>query len=57
MVLVVKNLPHVRDGGSIPGAGRAPGGGRGNTLQYSCLRIPWTEEAGRWPSIGSQSQA
>ena len=27
----------VRDGGSIPGSGRSPGGGHGNTLQYSCL--------------------
>ena len=23
--------------GSIPGLGRSPGGGRGNSLQYSCL--------------------
>ena len=23
--------------GSIPGLGRSPGGGQGNTLQYSCL--------------------
>ena len=26
-----------RDMGSIPGSGRSPGGGRGNSLQYSCL--------------------
>ena len=25
------------DAGSIPGSGRAPGGGNGNPLQYSCL--------------------
>ena len=25
---------------SIPGSGRAPGGGRGNSLQYSCLESP-----------------
>ena len=25
------------DAGSIPGSGRAPGEGNGNTLQYSCL--------------------
>ena len=25
------------DLGSIPGQGRSPGGGHGNTLQYSCL--------------------
>ena len=25
------------DLGSIPGLGRSPGGGHGNSLQYSCL--------------------
>ena len=38
---VVKNLPanagHTRDAGSIPGSGRSPGGGNGNSLPYSCL--------------------
>ena len=35
---VVKNLPaNSGDVGSIPGLGRSPGGGNGNTLQYSCL--------------------
>ena len=28
------------DLGSIPGLGRSPGGGRGNSLQYSCLENP-----------------
>jgi len=28
------------DPGSIPGSGRSPGGGHGNTLQYSCLENP-----------------
>ena len=41
MVLVVKNLPantgDIRDMGRIPGLGRFPGGGHGNSLQYSCL--------------------
>ena len=41
VVLVVKNLPanarNVKDVGSIPGSGKAPGGGRGDPLQYSCL--------------------
>ena len=27
------------DLGSIPGLGRSPGGGRGNSLQYSCLFV------------------
>ena len=28
------------DAGSIPGLGRSPGEGNGNTLQYSCLENP-----------------
>ena len=35
------------DPGSIPGLGRSPGKGNGNPLQYSCWKIPWTEEPGR----------
>ena len=38
---MVKNLPanagDIRDAGLIPGSGRPPGGGHGNSLQYSCL--------------------
>ena len=38
--LVVKSLSanagYIRDAGLIPGSGRSPGGGNGNTLQYSC---------------------
>ena len=30
--------------GLIPGSGRSPGEENGNSLQYSCLGIPWTEE-------------
>ena len=41
MALVVKNLPaeagDIRDPGLIPGLGRSPGEGYGNTLQYSSL--------------------
>ena len=51
-VLVVKNLSakagDLRDGGSIPGSGRFPGGGRGNLLQYSCLENPLDRGAQRW---------
>ena len=42
------------DPGSIPGSGRSPGTGNGNPLQYSCLKITWTEEPGGLQSIGSQ---
>ena len=42
--LVIKNPPanagDLRDLGSIPGLGRSPGEGSGNTLQYSCLENP-----------------
>ena len=41
MVLVVKDPPAnaggIRDMGSIPGLERSPGGGHGNSPQYSCL--------------------
>ena len=44
VALVVKNLPanaqDIRDRGSIPGSGRCPGGGHGNSLQYSWLENP-----------------
>ena len=46
---MVKNLPanagDVRDGGSIPGSGRAPGRGHGSALQYSCLENPMDRRA------------
>ena len=35
---VVNNSPaYVGNSGLIPGSGRSPGGGNGNTLQYNCL--------------------
>ena len=50
VALVVKNLPDnagdVRDSGLIPGWGRSPGGGHGNSLQYSCLENPM--DTGAW---------
>ena len=42
-----------RDGVSIPGSETSPGGGNGNPRQYSCWRIPWTEEP-PLQSVGSQ---
>ena len=50
VVLVVKNPPanagDKRDSGLIPGLGRSPGGGHGNSLQYSCLENPM--DRGAW---------
>ena len=47
---MVKNLPanagDVRDLGSFPGPGTSPGGGHGNSLQYSCLENPM--DGGAW---------
>ena len=38
MGTLVKNLPANKgDAGLIPGSGRSPGEGNGNSLQYSCL--------------------
>ena len=42
------------DLGLIPRLGRSPGEGNGNPLQYSCLKIPWTEKPGRLQSMGLQ---
>ena len=36
----------LRDTGSIPESGQAPGGGHGNPLQYSCLENPM--DRGAW---------
>ena len=52
---MVKNPPsNAGDVGSIPGSGRSPKGGNGHPLQYSCLKIPWTEEPGGLQSTKSQ---
>ena len=38
--------PRVTDTGLILRLGRSPGGGHGNTLQYSCLKNPM--DRGAW---------
>ena len=44
----VKNPPaNAGDMGSVPGSGRSPGEGNGNTLQYSCLGHPTDRGAQR----------
>ena len=50
VALMAKNLTanagDFRDMGLIPGSGRCPGGGHGNSLQYSCLENPM--DRGAW---------
>ena len=50
VVLVVKyppaNAGDIRDAGSSPGLGRAPGGGHGSPFLYSCLENPM--DRGAW---------
>ena len=41
------NAGDIKDAGSIPGLGRSPGEGNGNTLQYSCLENPMDRRAWR----------
>ena len=54
MALVVKNpstnAEDIRDRGLIPGSGRSPEGGHGNSLQYSCLEDPM--DRGAWQATG-----
>ena len=58
VALVVKNLAgnagDVRDMDLIPGLGRSPEGGHGNSLSTLSQRIPWTEEPGGLQSTVSQ---
>ena len=54
---MVKNLPaneeDIRDVGSIPGSGRAPGGGATHS-SILAWRLPKTEEPGGLQSLGLQ---
>ena len=55
---MVKNPPanagDAGDVGSIPGLGRSLEEGNGNPLQYSCLKILWTEDSGGLQPMGSK---
>ena len=52
---MVKNPPaNAGDTGSIPGLGRSPREGNGNSLQYSCLENPMTEELNELQPMGLQ---
>ena len=57
-MLVVKNPPantgNVKDVGSILGSGRSLEEGMGIHASILAQIIPWTEEPGGLPSIGSQ---
>ena len=50
---MVKN-PFARAGdvGSIPGSGKSPGEGNGNSVQYSCLGNPM-DRRGWWAAVHS----
>ena len=54
VAVVVKNLPacagDIRDVGSVPGMARFPGGGKGYSLQYSCLENP-TDRGVWWATV------
>ena len=51
---VVKNPPaRAGDVGSIPGLGRSPGGGHGNSLQFSCLENPRDRGGCPWASMAT----
>ena len=56
MAQLIKNLPamqetscNVGDLDSIPGSGKCPGEGKGNSLQYSCLGN--LMDRGAWQAI------
>ena len=53
VALVVKSLPanagDLKDMGSIPGCGIAPGGSHSNPLQCSCLENPM--DRGSWGAV------
>ena len=46
----------VGDPGSIPGSGRSPEKEMATQPSILAWRIPWTEEPGRLPSMGTQSE-
>ena len=44
------------DTSSIPGSGRSPGEGNGNTLEYSCLENPMDRGA-LWATVHSVAKS
>ena len=57
---VIKNLPASAgaegDTSSIPGLGRSPGEGKGNSLQYSCLENPMDRGAW-WAAVHGETES
>ena len=54
---VVNNPPaNAGDAGLIPGLGRSPGEGNGNSLQYSCLENPMDTGAW-WATVGGIAES
>ena len=45
------NVKFTEDADSFPESERSSGVGNDNLLQYSCLKIPWTEEPGGLQSM------
>ena len=48
------NVGDVKDADLIPGSGKSPVGGHGNSLQYSCLENSMERGAGMLLSTGLQ---
>ena len=44
---------NTEDPGSIPGSGRSPGEGNGNSFHYSCLENPINRVDNSWDRIDS----
>ena len=54
MAQIIKNLPEMQETWFDPLVRKIPVEGNGNTLQYSCLGNPRTEEPGGLQSMGLQ---
>ena len=50
------NISYEGDAGLIPGLGRSPVGGHGNSLQYSCLG-KLTDRGARWAIVHRVSKS
>ena len=54
MAQIIKNLPEMQETRFDPLVRKIPVEGNGNTLQYSCLGNPRTEEPGGLQAMGLQ---